>query len=65
MGTNPKVCFFGGMGRRNLIVSQGRKVGIFLIFQGLFFWWCEMGWLEKGVGYIYIYCPFFFFDMVT
>jgi hypothetical protein len=37
----------------------------FLNFPRNFFWWCEMGWLEKGVGYIYIYCPSFFFDMVT
>jgi hypothetical protein len=35
MGTNPKLCFLGGMGGRSLVVSQGRKVGFFLIFQGI------------------------------
>ncbi len=29
IGTNPKVCFLGAMGGRNLVVSQGRKVGFF------------------------------------
>jgi hypothetical protein len=27
MGTNPRVCFLGGMGRRSLVDFQGRKVG--------------------------------------
>ncbi len=29
MGTNPKVCFLGGMGGGSLVVFQGRKVGFF------------------------------------
>jgi hypothetical protein len=33
MGTNPKDCFFGGMGRRSLVVFQGRKVGFFKFFE--------------------------------
>jgi hypothetical protein len=35
MGTNPKVCFLGGMGGRSLVVSQGRKVELKEIFQGI------------------------------
>jgi hypothetical protein len=35
--TNPKVCFLGGMGRRSLVVSQGRKVGYILFFKELSF----------------------------
>jgi hypothetical protein len=35
MGTNPKVCFLGGMGGRSLVVSQGRKVGFLKKFQGI------------------------------
>jgi hypothetical protein len=49
MGTTPKVCFLGGMGRRSLVISQTRKVGFSLIFQGIIFlevW--NGGWLEKG-----------------
>jgi len=52
MGTNPKVCFLGGTGRRNLVVLVGRWD--FFNFPRNFFWWCEMGWLEKGAEYIYI-----------
>jgi hypothetical protein len=52
MGTNPKVCFFGGMGGKSLVVSQSKKVGCFKNFKELFFWWCGMGWLDKGGGYI-------------
>jgi hypothetical protein len=50
MGTNPKVCFLGGMGGRSLIVSRGRKVGFKKNSKELFFWCCGMGWLEKGAG---------------
>ncbi len=57
-GTNPKVCFLGGMGGRSLVVSQNRKVGIFLFSKELFFSWCGMGWLEKGGGYFFF--VFFF-----
>jgi hypothetical protein len=35
MGTNPKVCFLGGMGGRSLVLSQGRKVELKEIFQGI------------------------------
>jgi len=64
MGTNPKVCFLGGMGGRSLVVSQSRKVGIFL-FSGIFFF-RGVGWggWRKGVGIIF-FCLFFFCDMVT
>jgi hypothetical protein len=34
----------GGMGRRSLFVFQGRKVGVFFVFQKTFLWWCGMGW---------------------
>jgi hypothetical protein len=50
------------MGKKRLVVSQGRKVGFLKKFKESFFWWCGMGWLEKGGG------GFFFFkfcDMVT
>jgi hypothetical protein len=43
MGTNPRVCFLGGMGGKSLVDSQGWKVEFF-------FCWCGMGWLEKGGG---------------
>ncbi len=63
MGTNPRVCFLGGMGRRSLVVYQGRKVGFKKNSKELFFWWCGMGWLEKGGGSIY-FSLFVFCDMV-
>ncbi len=33
IGTIPRGCFLGGMGGRNLVVSQGRKVGFFFVFE--------------------------------
>jgi len=47
MGTNPKGCFLGGMGRKSLVVFKGKKVGFKKISKELFFWWCGMGCLEK------------------
>jgi len=43
MGTNPKDCFLGGMGKRSLVVCQGRKVGFKNNSKELSFWWCGMG----------------------
>jgi len=63
MGTNPKVCFLGGMGRKSLVDFQGRKLGFKKKFKQLFFWWCGMGQLEKGGGSIYFFL-FVFCDMV-
>jgi len=55
MGTNPKVCFLGGMGRSSLVVSQGRKVGFLKKIQGLiFFVVCNRVVGKKG-GY-YLFC---------
>jgi len=64
MGTNPNVCFLDGMGGRSLVVSQGRKVGFKKNFQGnilLVVWDGVVG--ERG--WVYIFCLFFFCDMVT
>jgi hypothetical protein len=63
MGTNPKVCFLYGIGRRSLVVCQSRKVGFKFFSKELSFWWCGMGWLEKGVG-IFLFFLFSFCDMV-
>jgi hypothetical protein len=60
MGINPKGYFLGGMGRRSLVVFQGRKVGFFPFFKELFFWWCGIGCLEKASG-VFIFLFFFFF----
>ncbi len=30
MGTNVKVCFLGGMGKKSLVVSQNKKVRFFI-----------------------------------
>jgi hypothetical protein len=65
MGTNPRVYFLDGMGRRSLVVFQGRKVGLKKNSKELFFWWCGMGWLEKGVSFIFILFFWVFCDMVT
>jgi hypothetical protein len=54
MGINPKGCFLGGMRGRRLVVFQGKKVGFFLIFEELFFWWCGMGCLEKIDGLFFL-----------
>ncbi len=59
MGINPKGCFLGGMGGRNLVVSQGRKVGDFFIFQGiisLLVWDGVVG--ERGWVYFILFFPF-------
>jgi hypothetical protein len=57
MGTNPKVCFLGGMGGRSLVISQSRKVGFLKKFTELFFWRCGMGggW-RKGVDFLFFFC---------
>jgi len=59
MGTNPRVCFLGGMGRRSLVDYQGRKV-FKKKSKELFFWWCVMGWLEKGGGSILFFILLYF-----
>jgi hypothetical protein len=63
MGTTPKVCFLGGMGRRSLVISQTRKVGFFFNFSRNYFFggveWGVVG--ERGVG---IFFFFFFCDIV-
>jgi hypothetical protein len=64
MRINPKACFLGGMGGRSLVISQGRKVGFLLFSKELLFWWCGMGWLEKGGG-CFSSIFFFYCDMVT
>jgi hypothetical protein len=64
MGTNSKVYFLGGMGGRSLVVFQGRKVGCFLIFQGiivLVVWDRVVG--EKKSVFI-LFFLFFFCDLV-
>jgi len=56
MGINPNVCFLGGMGGRSLVVSQGRKVGFFLIFQGnilLVVWDGVVG--ERGWVFFFVF----------
>ncbi len=47
-----EVIFLGGWGLSQGVVFQGRKVGVFFVFQGILLWWCGMGWLEKKGGYI-------------
>jgi hypothetical protein len=58
MGTNPKVCFLGGMGGGSVVISQRSEVGFKRKIMELFFWRCGMGggW-RKGVD-------FFFFSFV-
>jgi hypothetical protein len=50
MGTNPMVCFLGGLGGISLVVSQSRKVGFKKEFKELFFWWCGWGDWRKRVS---------------
>jgi hypothetical protein len=64
--------FFGGWGLTQRFVSWvawEEAVWLFLKvgrwdlkkkFKDLFFLWCAIGWLEKGVGIIYFVC-----DMVS
>jgi hypothetical protein len=60
MGIILRGCFLGGMGGKSLVVSQGRKVGVFFFVSNeLFLWWFRMGFLEKGGGYIF-FSPVFF-----
>jgi hypothetical protein len=58
METNPKGCFLGGMGRGSL-VFQGKKVGFFLIFQGIILLLVWDKCLEK-VDTIFIFFVFIF-----
>jgi hypothetical protein len=57
MGTNPKVCFLGGMGGRSLVVSQSRKVGIFFILQGIFFFvvWDGVVGEREWVYFVFVF----------
>ncbi len=45
--------FLGGMGRRSLVVFQSRKVGFFLIFQGIIFLAVWDGVVGERGGYIF------------
>jgi hypothetical protein len=45
----------GDIGRRSLVVSQGRKVGFLKKNQGIIFLVVWDGWLEKGGWYFYFY----------
>jgi hypothetical protein len=56
MGINPRVCFLGGMGGRNLIDSQGRKVGFTKFPRNYFFGGVGWGGWKKGVG---LFCSLF------
>jgi hypothetical protein len=65
MGTNPKVCFLGGMGGRSLVISQSRKVGFLKKIKGIIFlvvWDGVVG--ERGWVYIYIFFFFSFFLVI-
>jgi hypothetical protein len=42
------------MGGKSLVVFQSRKVGFKKNSKELVLWWCGMGCLEKGGGYISI-----------
>jgi hypothetical protein len=57
MGINPKGLFLGGMGRKSLAFSQGRKVGFFNFPRN----WFLVVW--DGVvgerGWVYIFLSFF------
>jgi hypothetical protein len=59
MGTKTKVCFLSGMGGRSLVVFQAKKVGFFLIFQGIILLVVWDGVFGESA------CLFFFCDMVT
>jgi len=61
MGISPRVCFLGGMKGKSLVDFQGRQLGFFQSFKEFFFWWCGMGWLERGGESIF----FFFLSFVT
>jgi hypothetical protein len=54
MGTNPKGCFLGGMGRRSfwLFFKVGRW-DFFYFPRNYSFWWCGMGCLEKMDVYVF------------
>ncbi len=63
MGTNPRVCFLGNMGGRNLVVLQGTKVRFYFLIsfsQGISFLVVWSGVVGKW-GWVY---SFFFCDMV-
>jgi hypothetical protein len=57
METILRGCVFGWHGREKFGCFQGKKVGVFFVFQKIFLWWCEMGW-----NFIYL---FFFHNMMT
>jgi len=50
MGTNPNICFLSDMGRRSLVDSQGKKVGIFTFSKECFFGDVGWGGWKKGMG---------------
>jgi hypothetical protein len=56
MGTNPKVCFLGGMGGRSLVISQSRKVGFLKKIKGIIFlvvWDGVVG--ERGLVFLFYF----------
>jgi len=55
MGTNPRVCFLGGMGRRSLVDSQGKKVGFFKFSKECFFGGVGWGGWRKGMGLFFCF----------
>jgi len=62
-GTNPRGCFLSGMGGKSLIVSQGRKMGIFVLSRIIYL----MVWdgVVGNMGWVYSFLsPFFFHNMV-
>ncbi len=64
MGTDPKGCFLGGMGRRSLVFFKALKRRIFLIFQGIILLAVWDGVFAKS-RWIFFFHLFFFCVMVT
>jgi hypothetical protein len=62
-GLTERFGFLGDMGMINLVVSQGRKVELFVILPGIIFWVVWDG--KRGWVYIFFLFSFFFCDMVT
>jgi hypothetical protein len=60
MGTNPKVCFLGGMGKGSLFVFKVGRWDFFNFSRNVFFG--GVGWdgWKKGVG-IYIYIIYYYY----
>jgi hypothetical protein len=52
---NPKGCFLRGMGRSNLVVFQGKKVGFYFILQGITLLVVWDGCLKKMNRYVFYF----------